>query len=70
MNKYKKKKRSKRPPTPSSSESESSSEEEEVYIQPKSPPVEPESYKELQTIPKPTPQRRVQPKQQLKFGFV
>ena len=63
-----KKKRSKRPPTPSSSESESESEEE--YIRPNSPPVEPESYKELQSIPKPTPQRRVQPKQQLKFGFV
>lgn len=67
--KPKKKKRTKRPPTPSSSESESESESEEEYIQPKSPPVEPESYKELQTIPKPTPQRRVQPKQQLKFGF-
>ena len=68
ISKSKKKKKSKKPPTPPSSESESESSDEEYYHEPKSPPVEPESYKELQSIPKPTP-RRQNPKSSLKFGF-
>lgn len=70
ISKSKKKKKIKKPPTPpsSSSGSESESSDEEYYHEPKSPPVEPESYKELQSIPKPTP-RRQNPKSSLKFGF-
>ena len=68
ISKPKKKKKSKKPPTPPSSESESESSDEEYYNEPKSPPVEPQSYKELQSIPKPTP-RRQNPKPSLKFGF-